>query len=53
MVESKIRTATATIRALLKTKNNNSKIYIMAEKIEISLTDFVGFVNKMGTAKHD
>ena len=23
----------------------------MAEKIEISLTDFVGFVNKMGTAK--
>ena len=25
----------------------------MAEKIEISLTDFVGFVNKMGTAKQN
>ena len=25
----------------------------MSEKIEISLTDFVGFVNKMGTAKQN
>ena len=25
----------------------------MAERIEISLTDFVGFVNKMGTAKQN